>query len=141
MGGIQSAIDRKKQERSTERMQEAGIDPARYVREDKPIPDFPSAGESTIFFQRVPEDYILKHANDKFRVAGRDRLSYIQRLDLPAYSPDSVRTLQGPEAWQKAKQLLKNIYKGDTDALGEMFDQATRKGGNIKPRSHRVGRI
>jgi hypothetical protein len=127
----QAAINRKKQERSTERMQEAGIDPAQYAREDKNIPNFPSGGESTIFFQRVPEDYIKRHATDKFSVSGRQRMSYIERMDLPSYSPDSVKVLYGPEAFQQAKKLLVNLVKGDTDALADMADKAFKRGGLV----------
>ena len=127
MGGIQSAIDRKKQERSNERMAEAGIDPVAFVREDRPPPDFPSAGESTIFFQRVSPAYTKKHANAKFRIGNRDKLSWAERVDLPAYSPDSVRALYGDEAWVRAKELLKATYKGDTDKLVEMAYNTIKK--------------
>jgi hypothetical protein len=138
MGNIQAAVDRKKQERSTERLQEEGIDPARYAREDLPIPDFPDGGISTVFFQRVPESYIVKHRNDKFRVSGRERKSYVERLDLPAYSPDSIRTLSGGEAFQKAKQLLKAIVKADTDKLSDMADEALKRGGKFRGRGKRI---
>lgn len=139
MGAIQSAIDRKKQERSTERMEEAGIDPAKYVRDDTPPPDFPSSGESTIFFQRVPQSYIKKHMNAKFRVANRDKMSWVERTELPSYSPDSVKALYGDEAFQKAKQLIKAVVKGDTDALGDMADKAFKRGGLVG--SHRGRRL
>lgn len=135
--GIQASIDRKKQERSTERMAEAGINPADYVAGDRPIPDFPGSGEATIFFQRVPDSYIMKHANDKFSIGGRRRLSYLQRLDVPSYSPDSIKVLQGPEAWQRAKELLKAVVKGDTDKLEGMADEALKRGGLFRGRNGR----
>jgi len=80
---------------------------------------------------KLTPEHLAKHKDDKFRVSGRAKLSFVQRDELPAYNPDSVRTLGGGEAWQQAKRLLKNIIKGDTDALGEQFDQATKRGGYV----------
>lgn len=132
MGGIQSAVDRKKRERSDERLRNEGLDPERDMREDRPIPMDLTGATGTNYFLKLTPEHIIKHKDDKFSIDGRKRMSYMERLNLPSYSPDSVRTLGGPEAWQKAKELLKNIYKGDTDALGEMFDQATKRGGYIQ---------
>jgi hypothetical protein len=141
MGAIQSAVDKSKQRIGNERMAESGIDPDLYVREDRKIPDFEHGGIATLFFQRVPESYIMKHANDKFRIAGRDRKSYLERIDLPAYSPDSVRALQSGEAWQRAKELLKALSKGDTDKLADMADQATKRGGVVIQKRNMGGQV
>ena len=131
MGGIQSAIDRKKQERSTERMKESGIDPGKYAREDLAVPDFPTGGEATIFFQRVPKAYIEKHADDKFRVFGRNRLSFRERIDLPANSPDSTRTLGAGEGFQLAKKLVKSVVKGKKDEVVDQLDIMLKRGGRV----------
>ena len=127
MGNVQET----KRRRSEERQREEGFDADRDMREDRKIPDFPDAGVATYYFMKLTPDYIAKHKDDKFRIAGRNKLSFVERDNLPAFSPDSVRTLGAGEGWQNAKRLLKNIIKGDTEALGEQFDQATRRGGYI----------
>jgi hypothetical protein len=127
--GIQASIDRKKEERSRERLQDEGLDPERDMRENRNIPENLTGATATNYFLKLTPEHIAKHAKDKFSIDGRQRLSYIERINLPAYSPDSVRTLQGPEAWQKAKQLLKALYKGDSDALADMADEALKRGG------------
>lgn len=142
MGGIQSAIDAKKRERSAERLREAGVDPAEYVRNDWPIPDFPDGGVATNFFisPAMKKGYIIKHIDQKFSVAGRPRMSFRERMDVPAYSPDSVRTLSSAEAWESAKKMIKAVIKGDTKTLEAMADEAFRRGGRVGLRSGMSGR-
>ena len=127
MGNVQAI----KEERSRERLRNEGLDPERDMRENRPIPENLTGATGTNYFLKLTPEHIIKHKDDKFSIDGRRRLSYMERIDLPAYSPDSVRTLSGAEGWQRAKELLKNVYKGDTDKLGEMFDQATKRGGLI----------
>lgn len=136
-------VEAKKRERSEERLRNEGLDPDRDMREDRPIPENLTGATGTNYFLRLTPEHIAKHRNDKFSIDGRKRLSYVERLDLPSYSPDSVKTLQGPEAFQRAKELIKNLYKGDTEKLGEMFDQAFKKGGMIhsKHSKHSINRI
>jgi hypothetical protein len=114
-----------------EEMREAGIDTDRIVREDREVPDFPDNRSGVIFFQRAPPEYIRKHANDKFSMKGRKRMSFKERLDLPSWNADSVKAMYGPEAWVKSKELLKAAFKGDTDVFADFASEAFRRGGQV----------
>ena len=125
MGNVQAI----KEERSRERLRNEGLDPERDMRENRNIPENFTGATATNYFLKLTPEHIAKHAKDKFSVDGRKRMSYIERINIPAYSPDSVRTLQGPEAWAKAKELLKALYKGDTDTLVEIGGDMLKRGG------------
>lgn len=110
-------------------MREAGIDTNAIVSEDREVPDFPDNRSAVIFFQRASPEYIRKHANDRFSMKGRKRMSFKERIDLPSWNADSVKALYGPEAWAKSKELLKAAFKGDTDVLTDFASEAFARGG------------